>query len=376
MIPRSLPLILLLSFSVACGGSSPTSPGETGTSGAIISGSVLGGGSSALTSASAGPSIPGLVVSVVGTSISSGLDAAGRFNLKGVPSGDVQLQFSGPVSGSLQIGGVRPSENITLVIGVTSNTITLESQTRSAGGEEQLEGKIEALPPTMPAGSLKVAGRTVATDGSTEIRHGSTIHEFDDLEIGYRVHVKGRTSDGMLLATSIFVQNTNTSDEDEEEDVEDDEEEQDSSASIHGELMQIGGSFPDFQLLVGTTTVRTSSGTEVKRRGDVQTLNELKVGMDVHVIGLRQSDGSIDARRIEINDDETGGEFEISGSAGGVSGTCPTLTFGINGYSIRTTATTSFEGTTCAAMKSGTKVTVRGVSQADKSVVATSVKAN
>ena len=338
---------------------------------------MLGGGSSALTSTSAGQSIPGLVVTVAGTSISSGLDAAGRFNLKGVPSGDVQLQFSGPVSGSLQIGGVRPSENITLIIGVTSNTITLESQTRSAGGEEQLEGKIEALPPTMPAGSLKVAGRTVATDGSTEIRHGSTIHEFDELEIGYRVHVKGRTSDGKLLATSIFVQNTNTSDEDdEEEDDTEDEEEQDSSASIHGELMQIGGSFPSFQLLVGTTTVRTSGDTEVKRRGDGQTLNELKVGMDVHVIGVRQSDGSIDARRIEINDDETGGELEISGSAGGVSGTCPTLAFGINGYSIRTTATTSFEGIACAAMKSGTKVTVKGISQADNSVVATSVKAN
>ena len=191
--------------------------------------------------------------------------------------------------------------------------------------------------------------------------------------LGYRVHVKGRTSDGKLLATSIFVQNTNTSDDDDEEA---DDQEQNSSASIHGKLMQIGGAFPSLQLLVGTTTVRTSSGTEVKRRGDVQTLNGLKVGMDIHVIGVRQSDGSIDARRIEINDDEAGGEVEISGSAGGVSGTCPTLTFGINGYSIRTTASTTFDGITCAAMKSGTKVTVKGISQADNSVVATSVKPN
>jgi hypothetical protein len=370
MIPRTLPLILLLSLSVACGGSSPTSPGETGASGATISGSVLGS-SSSLTAASSGQAIPGLVVTVVGTSISSGLDAAGKFNLQGVPSGDVQLQFSGPVTGSLQIGGVQPSETITLVIGVTSNTITLESQIRSAGGEEQLEGKIDALPPTVPAGSLTVAGRTVTTDASTEIRHGDTIHEFNDLEVGYRVHVKGRTSEGKLLASSIFIQNMNISD-----DVDEDDEEQNSSASIHGKLMQIAGASPTFQLLVGTTTVRTSNETEVKRRGDVQTLNELKVGMDVHVIGVRQADGSIDARRIEINDDETGGEVEISGSAGGVSGTCPTLTFGINGYSIRTTAATAFDGITCSAMKSGTKVTVKGISQADNSVVATSVKAN
>ena len=98
--------------------------------------------------------------------------------------------------------------------------------------------------------------------------------------------------------------------------------------------------------------------------------------MDVHVVGTRQPDGSIDARRIEINDDETDGEVEISGSAGGVSGTCPTLTFGLNGYNIRTTAATMFDGMTCATMKSGMKVTVKGISQADNSVVATSVKKN
>jgi hypothetical protein len=371
MIPRSLPLILLLSISAACGGSSPTSPGETGNPGATISGSVLGGGSNALTAASGGHAVPGLIVTVLGTSISSGLDAAGRFNLKGVPSGDVQLQFSGPVTGVIGIDQVRSDENITLVIGITGSTITVQAQMRSHGQEEQLEGLIESVPPTMPAGSIKVAGRTVITDASTEIRHGSTPYQLDELEVGYRVHVKGQTTGGELKATSIFVQNTNTA-----EDEPEDDQEQDSSASIHGEVMQIGGSFPAFQLIVGTTIVRTSSNTEVKRRGDVQTLNELRIGMDVHVIGVRQPDGSIDARRIEINDDETGGEVEISGSAGGVSGTCPTLTFGINGYSIRTTASTTFDGITCAAMKSGTKVTVKGISQPDNSVVATSVKAN
>ena len=443
MIPRSLFLTVLVCLVAACGGSSPTSPGETG-SGATISGSVHSGGSNALTSVGTGHAIPGLVVTVVGTSISSGVDVAGRFNLKGVPAGDIQLQFSGPVSGTLQISGVRESESITLVIGIIASSITVESQTRSAGGEEQLEGRIESLPPTMADGSLKVAGRTVVTDASTQIRQGDATRDFDDLEIGYRVHVKGHTSGGNLLATSIMIQNTNTSipvnvngvidsltgsesafqfnigsrkirgdgdtdffgDGDSPESfddledgvrvevkgqqrdgyiyaerihingTDDEDDEQDSSASIHGKLMQIGVGFPNFQLLVGTTIVRTTSSTEVKRRGDVQTLNELRVGMDVHVVGTRQPDGSIDARRIEINDDETDGEVEISGSAGGVSGTCPTLTFGLNGYNICTTAATMFDGITCATMKSGTKVTVKGISQADNSVVATSVKKN
>lgn len=438
-----LPVLLLTAVATACGGSSPTSPAGNAV-GASISGTVQGGGSTALTASGIGHAIAGLTVTVTGTSISSGVDAAGRFTLKGVPAGDVQLQFSGPVTGSLQVNAVQPAETITLVIGVSTGTITLESQTRSSAGEEQLEGRIESLPPTMAAGSLKVAGRTVTTDGSTQIRQGGATRTFSDLQVGYRVHVKGHTSGSNLLATSIEIQNTNTaipvnvngvidtltgsasdfsfkigsrfirgdantqffgdgSNSDSFDDLENgarvevkgqqrdgfiyaerihinngdddnDDDDQDSSASIHGTLTAISGTAPSLTLTVGGTTVRTSSSTEVKRKGDVQTLAALKTGMDLHVVGTRQSDGSLEARKIEIRDDATGGEFEIEGSAGGVSGSCPTVTFGVNGYTIRTNASTQFEGITCAALKSGTKVNVQGVSQADNSVLATRVK--
>ena len=332
-----------------------------------------------MTSAGTGHAIPGLVVTVNGTSISSGLDAAGRFMLTGVPSGDLQLQFSGPASGTIPVNGVKPTETITLVVTVTSSTVELESAARTGAGEEQLEGRIESLPPAMPAGALKVAGRTVMVDGATRIRHGSTNVDFDDLEVGYRVHVKGSPSGSNLLASTIIVQNMNAGDdqeedEDEGEDEEDNEEEQDESASIHGELMSIAGSTPNLQLLVGTTTVRTSSSTVVRRRGDVQTLAELRQGMDLHVVGDRQADGSLDARMIQINDDATGAEVEIQGAAGGVSGNCPNLSFGINGYAIRTDGSTTYDGVTCATMKSGLQVKVNGISQADGSILATSVK--
>jgi hypothetical protein len=363
----------MLTASVACGGASPTSPGQTGSSsGASISGSVLSGGSSALTSVSAGHSISGLTVTIVGTSISSGLDGAGRFTLKNVPPGDLQLQFSGPVSATLTVNAVEPTETITLVVSISGSSVTLESEARSGGSEEQLEGKIQAVPPTTAPGSLRVAGRIVTTDGSTVIRKGDTPMTLTDLKVDYRVHVKGHTSGSSLLATQIIVQNTNIDSSDGGAD----DDEQDSSASIHGTLNSIGGVSPALTLNVGGTTVRTSADTVVKRRGDVQTLAELKTGQDLHVIGTRQSDGSIDARHIEINDDATGGQVEIQGSAGGVSGACPILGFSVNGYRITTTATTVFEGITCAAMKSGTKVTVKGMSQADNSIAATNVKAN
>src|SRR5215204_3034489 len=137
------PVLFLTTLATACGGSSPTSPDATGATGASITGSVRSGASNALTAASTGGAITGLTVTVVGTSISSGLDASGRFNLKNVPAGDLQLQFSGPVSGTLSVNGVQTTETITLVISVSGTTVTLESEARSGGSEEQLEGKIQ-----------------------------------------------------------------------------------------------------------------------------------------------------------------------------------------------------------------------------------------
>jgi hypothetical protein len=126
--------------------------------------------------------------------------------------------------------------------------------------------------------------------------------------------------------------------------------------------------------MVDTTTVRTSSATGVKRRGDVQTLDALKVGQSLHVVGDRQTDASINARLIEIDDDAVGGEFEIEGSLGGLNGTCPSVQFGVNGFSISTSASTTFEGGACSTLKSGDRVQVKGTRLADGSVTATRVK--
>ena len=106
----------------------------------------------------------------------------------------------------------------------------------------------------------------------------------------------------------------------------------------------------------------------------MQTLDALKTGQTLHVVGVRQADGSIDARRIQIEDDATGGEFEIQGSVGGLKGSCPSVTFGVNGFSILTNSATVFQGGACPALKSGDKATVNGLKQADGSILATRVK--
>jgi hypothetical protein len=429
----------------ACGAAtSPTTPSTTtggGGSTAVISGTVRGG--SPLLAASTGAAASALVVTVAGTAISSGVDASDRFTLTGVPTGDVDLKFSGAgVDSTVRLSQVLPAQTVSLVVNVAGTAITVDSEVRSTATSEQLEGRVESLPPTTAAGALTVAGRTVKTDTTTRFEQGGAMKSFADLQIGMRVHVDGAPSGSDLRASLIQIQNTTTWIPVEvngaidslsgtaalfqfkigsrlvkgdtlttffgsttqsfstlkngvrvevkgqqrdgyvyaerlhvnDADVVDGGGGQDESASIQGVLTAIGGTKPALMLTVGGTAVRTSAATEVQRRGDVQTLDALKIGQTLHVVGVRQSNGSIDARRIQIDDDSTGGEFAIEGSLGGLKGTCPTVTFSVNGFSIATSAATVFEGGTCSALKSGNKITVTGIKQADGSVVATRVK--
>lgn len=439
-------VVALAIFVTNCGGGSatPTGPSSSGSStSATISGSVRSGAT--FLASSTGNAMPGLTVTVAGTNISSAVDVAGQFTLRGVPAGDVELVFTAPgVNSTLRVSQVKPSESITINVNVVSGSVVVDSEVRSTSGEEQIEGRVESVPPTMTANTIKVAGRVVKTDAATRIEQGGTTRAFADLLIGMRVHVRGTPSGSDLLASRIQIQNTNpwlpvnvngvidtlsgdatlfsfkvgsrlvkgdsltewfgtgntagtfsllqngvrvevkgqqrddyvyaerihvnTSDDDD-----DDDDGQDSSASIQGTLTAMSGTRPNLTLTVTGTTVRTSAGTEVKRRGDVQTLAELQVGMTVHVIGTRQSDGSLDARRIEIRDDEVGDPVEIEGSVGGLKGTCPAVTFGINGFDVVTNASTTFAGGTCVALKNGDRVKVKGTRQGNGSFLATSV---
>ena len=382
-----------------------------------------------------------MTVSVVGTSISAPVDSSSRFTLRDVPAGNPQFKFSSPsVDATLSLQTVDSNETISLAVSVTSSSATIESLGRSSGNAEQLEGRIESIPVT-PAGSLIVAGRTVTTDTNTRIYQGSGQITFADLAVGQRVHVKGTPNATSLLASVIELQNTNVDipvpingiisnftgtassfefqingrtikgDSATEffgnsefsdlangkraevkgalregyvyatrlkvETDDDDDDGQNSSASVEGLLSSITGAPPTLTLMIGTTTVTTTAATEVRRRGDVQDLSVLDEGMTVHAVGTRQSDGTIVARMLQIKDDAVGGLVEISGSAGGVKGTCPTLTFGVNGYNVVTDAATTFTPAPgCSALKSGNNVTVKGELQANGTVKATSVAKN
>jgi len=467
-------LALVALACAACGGDAPQAPAgpsAAGTSSVTQGAKILG-------NVSAGQPLAAMAAQVVGTSISSPVNTGGGFTLDHVPAGAVQLRFVGSgVDASVGLTPVQAGDVVSVLVGVSGATATIQSESRNAGNKVELEGRIEALPAD-PANSLVVAGRTVTTTGQTVIRDGNNAAKvFADLAIGQRVHVKGTlVTDPVsaIAADSIVIQNTNTwipvnvngtveslngpplatgmnfsfqigsrvvqGDGETKFYGEDDvpltsdalengqrvevkgelrdgfvyafrihingvpkpeDPPQDDSASVEGELTKIDPPIPLKPLPVVTpptltivsyaggvkveTVVTTTFSTEVRRRGDVQTLSELALGQTIHAVGTRMADKSIAARMLQIKDDETGGLFAIEGSMGGLKGTCPAVSFGVNGYSVYTLGPTPDPAPevptvflpdgldTCKALKSGTKVAVEGKRQANGSVVASKV---
>jgi hypothetical protein len=316
----------------------------------------------------------------VGTTLSSAVDARGAFYLVGVPAGTAQLKFSGTGANATVTVSVDANQTISVIVTVSGTSATIVSDSRHPdAGQLPVNGNVVGLTGSAGAFQFTVNGLTIHGDSQTQFYgDGSQSDSFIDLKEGMRVEVKATPRDGGLYAFRLHLNKDNASDTGSGSGSGSGGTlppgQQDDSASIEGTLTSIGGSSPNLTLVVAGVTVRTSAATDVQRRGDKQDLSTIKLGQTLHVIGVRQSNGSIDARQIQIKDDATGGAFEIQGSVGGLKGTCPSVTFGVNGYSIATNGSTTFSGVSCSSLKSGDKVTVNGVTQADGSVLATTVK--
>jgi hypothetical protein len=214
-------LFAIMGFlSFACGGS-PAAPSGTAT----IQGTVNAAADSASATSVVSASSPGgISVSVAGTQLSSVTDPAGRFSLSGVPAGTATLQFQGPsIKAQLQLSGLAAGQTMTIHVQVSGSQATLQpaaeatptpspspspSPTTSpepspspteqkcfdVGAHAEVEGTIQAK----DAGSITVfqqgavKGNYVCeVSTTTTIRKGNKTFTFDDLQLGWRVHVKG-----------------------------------------------------------------------------------------------------------------------------------------------------------------------------------------
>jgi hypothetical protein len=247
-----------------------------------------------------------------------------------------------------------------------------------------VNGIVDELGGPSSAFDFLIDGRKIKGDTTTVFFGDTGLLGFSALKDGARVEVKGEMRDGYVFAARIHVNGPTTP-----------EPPQDDSASVEGKLIVIDPPIPlppapvttpptlTIRSTVGGTTVETivttALSTEVRRRGDVQTLAALAVGQTIHAVGTRLADKTIVAKMLQIKDDEPEGAFVIEGPLGGLKGTCPVINFGVNGYTVKTSAATIYypdvpaPGAKCEDLKSGTKVEVEGKRQPDGSVLAEKV---
>lgn len=273
----------------ACGGRgiSPNAPSSSGAAaGARISGALVApAGAAAL---NAGPSGLNVVVSVAGSSIKSNVDDHNQFQLSDVPPGDVSLQFSGKgVNGKIDLPAVQSTDAMNISVTVDNGGVSLTSSdaptdpTKPEEPQIQIEGRVDALPPTIAAGSLSVDGQIITTDAQTVFTLDGGTATYASLVVGQRVHVKALQSGTTLRATIVDIQNVNV----------------DIPVQVHGIVSSFSGTASSFQFMIDTTQVKGDNTTTFDGKN---AFASLKNGVRVEVHGT-QKNGFVFATSMHIN---------------------------------------------------------------------------
>jgi len=394
------PIVVLAVMTAACGkSSSPTAPSNAGSgapaspspggpaspSGAIVMGRVQ--------SASQGTSI-----AVAGTSASTAVDPSGAFQLS-VSPGDVQLQVtSRGASAMVGIQAVQPAQTVEVVLSVAGTSATLESEVRHGAGEAELKGVVEALPPATSASTFKAAGKTIVTNASTVFVKGGIARTFADLGMGNRVEVKGTLSGDTLTATRVEIEEHGvpapTPTPNPGPNPGPNPPTPGAQAEVKGTVTGLSGTASSFTFTVNGTTVKGDNTTKFAGSGSsVSDSNhapasfaDLKNGVEVEVHGTRNTDNSIQAAQIEIENENEDNEVELRGTVSGLTGTASSFTFTVNGTTVKGNSSTRFESgdddvadnrstqASFADLKNGQEVKVEGTRNTDNSVQAAKIE--
>jgi hypothetical protein len=234
---------------------------------------------------------------------------------------------------------------------------------QDGGPGRSQEARVVGFVSSTSGNAIEVNGVIVLPGPGATIRHGNRTLTIGDIEVGDHVQARGAMDGAILVATEIKVQDTGRDNGDIDE------------ADIEGVISGLSATTgcPLVTFMIGTTLVSTSETTMFDDVACAALANNLLVEVE----GVRRSDGSILATRIEAEagpDEVEGIVFDFSGAA-----SCPAATFKVGptlslATTVTTTATTTFTGVTCAALTNGTRVEVEGTRQADGSIAAASVE--
>lgn len=251
---------------------------------------------------------------------------------------------------------------------VSANEVEVTARITAAGGG------------TITLGSLNL---TIAVPGTAVITRGATAKTVADLVVGLLVEVKAVRNGTTVTATRVNIEDetpgTGTGVETGED------------LELTGTLAALpSGTCPAVTFTLGSTTVTTSSAT----RFDDLTCASLAIGLTLRVEGVRQANGSVLASEVnratvvgsdddddDSDDDDDNGndgnrqEVDMTGSLGArPAGSCPVITFTLNGATVVTSGTTRFDDVSCANLASGDVLRVKGLRQANGSIAASEVK--
>ena len=282
-----------------------------------------------------------------------------------MPAGTVQLHFQGRgADAMLTISGIAADDRLEISVTLNGRDARLDSSERMSGGNGvDVNGRIDSI--NAAARTLRVEGSTVMVQPSTVIRHGNRTFSFADLRIGDHVIVKGSRNGTNVTATEIKV---NRGDDDDDDDDGDDDDE----TEVRGTVSLLIGVCPGLTFTVAGTRVVTNAATRFEG-GACSTLTN---GMRVEVEGIRRSDGSLLATKVNRrgDEDDDDNETEVRGTVSLLIGTCPGLTFTVAGTRVVTNAATRFEDGACSTLRTTMRVEVEGIRRNDGSLLATEVE--
>ena len=372
--------VALAASTVACGNSmSATGPSGTSSNGAVITGRVTMAGSAAASVATTTPlalwvlpvaplanSSSGTVtVTIVGTGASTTIDGNGSFTLDNVPPGSVQLHFQGRgADATLTISGIEADDQISIAVTLNGNSARLDKSEKSSGGGNGNGNLVNGRIDSIDAGSrtLRVEGTTVLVTASTTIRHGNKTFGFTDLRVGDHIQVKGSRNGSTVMASEIKVESDGNGADDDDDDEAD-------RVVFRGTVSLLTGLCPGLTMTVTGTRVVSNATTQFE---DV-TCATLRNDMVVEVTGLRRSDGSVLATKINREDSD---QTELRGTVSLLVGVCPGLTFTVGSTQVVTNAATQFQDVSCATLTNTMLVEVTGIRRSDGSVLASKVDRN
>jgi hypothetical protein len=145
-----------------------------------------------------------------------------------------------------------------------------------------------------------------------------------------------------------------------------------SEAQLEGKIASVD--YAGRKLVVGTTAVIVPQGVEITNGYRLLELTDLIVGARIHVKGTKSGD-TITASRILAQ--QTGLDtITLSGVVSDTAGACPDATFRFGSTAIAVNRSTLFVQGSCALIKSGVTLEVKGLRRPDGSVLATQVKFN